>query len=157
MATSGSTIVPPRPAADAADQEQRRRTRSTSSTTETAAAPVDVVALDLAEDVDGRDLGVERQVPRDQHDRAELADRARERERDAGEDRRQQVREDDAPEDADRPRAEAGGRLLHLAVELEQHGLHGADDERQRHEEQREQRPPPACSATLMLVGPCGP
>ena len=66
-----------------------RRTRRRAGRTETAAAPLDVVALDLAEDVDGRDLGVEREVARDQHDRAELADRARERERDAGEDRRQ--------------------------------------------------------------------
>ena len=39
----------------------------------------------------------------------------------------------------ERPGAERGRRLLHLAVELEQHGLHRADDERQRHEEEREQ------------------
>ena len=110
-----------------------------SSSTETAAAPSGVAALDPPEDVDGRDLGLERQVARDQHDGAELADRPRERERDAGEDRRQQVREDDAPEDRERARAERRGRLLHLAVELEQHGLHGADDERQRHEEQRDE------------------
>ena len=38
----------------------------------------------------------------------------------------------------ERPGAERGGRLLHLAVELEQHRLHGAHDERQRHEQQRE-------------------
>ena len=29
-------------------------------------------------------------------------------------------------------------RLLHLGVELQQHGLHRPDDERQRHEQQRE-------------------
>ena len=46
------------------------------------------VALDLAEDEDRGDLGLERDVPRDQDQRAELADRAGERERDAGEDRR---------------------------------------------------------------------
>ena len=34
--------------------------------------------------------------------------------------------------------AERGGGLLHLAVELEQHRLHGAHDERQRHEQQRD-------------------
>ena len=36
---------------------------------------------DLAEDVHRPDLGLERQVARDQHDRAELADRSREAER----------------------------------------------------------------------------
>ena len=34
--------------------------------------------------------------------------------------------------------AERAGRLLHLRVELLQHGLHRADDERQRDEQQRE-------------------
>ena len=34
--------------------------------------------------------------------------------------------------------AERRGRLLHLAVELDQHRLHRADDERQRHEQQRQ-------------------
>ena len=41
--------------------------------------------------------------------------------------------------------AERGGRLLHLAVELEQHRLHRAHDERQRHEEQREHDRRSAC------------
>ena len=36
---------------------------------------------------------------------------------------------------AERPRG-----LLHLRVELEQHGLHRPHDERQRHEEQRHAR-----------------
>ena len=35
------------------------------------------------------------------------------------------------------PGAERGGRLLHVLVELDQHRLHRADDERQGHEEQR--------------------
>ena len=35
--------------------------------------------------------------------------------------------------------AERAGRLLHLAVELDQHRLHRPHDERQRHEEQREE------------------
>ena len=98
-----------------------------------------VAALDAPEDVDGRDLGLERQVPRDQHDRAELADRPREGERDPREDRREQVRKDDVAERPERPGPERGGGLLHLAVELEQHGLHRPDHERQRHEQQREQ------------------
>ncbi len=47
-----------------------------------------VFVLDLPEDVHRADLGLERQVARDQHERAELADRAREAERDARDDRR---------------------------------------------------------------------
>ena len=34
--------------------------------------------------------------------------------------------------------AERPGRLLHVLVELVQDGLHGSNDERERHEEQRE-------------------
>ena len=74
---------------------------------------------------------------------ADLADRARERERDAGEDPREDVREHDAAEDVvSSLRAERARGLLHLAVELEQHRLHRPHDERQRHEEQRERRSP---------------
>ena len=54
-----------------------------------------------------------------------------------GEDRRPQVREDDPAEGRQRPGAERRGGLLHLPVELEQHRLHGADDERQGDEQQR--------------------
>jgi hypothetical protein len=95
--------------------------------------------LQLPEDVDGRDLRLERDVPGDQDDRAELAHGPRKGERDAGKDRRQQVREDDPPEDLERAGPERGRCLLHLLVELEQHRLYRADDERQRHEQQREQ------------------
>ena len=49
-----------------------------------------------------------------------------------------QVRQHDPAEGRERARAERGGGLLHLPVELEQHGLDGAHDERERHEEQRE-------------------
>ena len=72
----------------------------TSSTTATADGAGLVAALDVVEDEDRRDLGLERQVPGDEHERADLADRARERERDAGEDPGEDVRQDDAAEDA---------------------------------------------------------
>ena len=75
-------------------------------------------------------------------DGAELADRARERERDAGKESRQDVREHDAAERREPPRAQRRRSLLHLAVELEQRRLNGADDERQRHEEQRHEHAP---------------
>ena len=42
-------------------------------------------------------------------------------------------------EDPERARAERGGRLLHLCVEREKHGLNGSDDEGERHEQKREQ------------------
>src|SRR4051794_16879106 len=57
-----------------------------------------VAALDAAEHVDGDALGLEGKVARDQYDRPELADRTCKSERDAGEDRRQDVRQDHAPE-----------------------------------------------------------
>ncbi len=47
-----------------------------------------VAALDTPVDVDRRDLGLERDVPGDDHERPELADGLREREGDAGEDPR---------------------------------------------------------------------
>ena len=64
---------------------------------------------------------------------------AREREGDAREDRREEVREDDPGEDGRPAGAERGRGLFHLAVELEQHGLHGPHHERQRLEHQREE------------------
>ena len=44
-----------------------------------------------------------------------------------------------------RRRPSERGRLLHLGVELEQHRLHGAHDERQRHEQQRQHDAGAAC------------
>ncbi len=44
----------------------------------------------------------------------------------------------DPPKHGQRPGAERGGGFLHRAVELEQHRLHRAHDERQRHEQQRQ-------------------
>src|SRR5436853_2701810 len=57
-----------------------------------------VVAVDVLEHVQRRDLRLERDVPGDADDGPELADRAREREGHAGEQRGQQMREDDPPE-----------------------------------------------------------
>ena len=96
------------------------------------------VGLDLADDVERRDLGVEGDVARDEHERAELAERAGEGEAGAAEDRRDEVREDDAAEDGEGPRAERGGGLLHVAVELDQDRLDGPHHEGQRDEQQRD-------------------
>jgi hypothetical protein len=124
------------PAANAADREQDAE-RERQEQQRERRRPLRIAAVEPLEDVDRRDLRLEREVAGDEDHRAELADRAREREGDAGEQGRQQVREDDAAEDAERARAERRSRLLHLAVELDQHRLHRAHDERQRHEQQR--------------------
>ena len=52
--------------------------------------------------------------------------------------------------------AERLRRLLQLRVELLQHRLHGADDERQRHEHERE-NDRRLVKATLMPTGEVGP
>ena len=117
---------------------------STSSTTRHGRRAGGVVALDLAEDEDRRDLGLERDVARDQHDRAELADGAGEGERRrrtgsagqrgwAGRSARKTSR-CRAPSDA---AASSISRSSSM-----QHRLHRAHDERQRHEQQRERRRP---------------
>src|SRR4051812_44483780 len=130
-------IMPRRPAAQSADDEQDgERDREQHERKRRGAR--DVLGLEPPEDVDGRHLRLERQVPGDEDDRAELADGARERERDSGENRRQEVREDDPAEDRRRARTKRRGRLLHLGVQLEKHGLHRTHDERQRHEQQRQ-------------------
>src|SRR4051794_12169402 len=61
--------------------------------------PGDAVLLDFSVDEDRRNLRLARQVAGDQHRRAELAQRAGERERGAGRHGRRDRRQDDAPED----------------------------------------------------------
>jgi hypothetical protein len=53
-------------------------------------------------------------------------------------------------------RAQRRGRLLHLAVELHEHRLDRAHDERQRHEQQRQQDRPASsrCVDADRAVGP---
>src|SRR5712691_7669139 len=82
----------------------------------------DAVAFDLTEDEHRGDLRLEGEVAGDQDERAELAHRTGESERDAGEERGQQVRQDDAAEDRRLTGAEGSGGLLHLPIELEQYG-----------------------------------
>jgi hypothetical protein len=76
---------------------------------------------------------------RDQQYRAVLPHRSRERERGAGRDRGQQYRQQDAPEDSGRPRAEGGRCLFGLRVQSDEHRLHRSHDEWQRDEQQREE------------------
>ena len=92
-------------------------------------------------------------VAGDQHQRAELAQRAGEGEGDAGDDAGQQVGEDDAAEDREAAGAERGRRRLHLAVHLDQQRLHGADDEGQGDEEQGHDDAPSRVKAMSMPNG----
>src|ERR1044072_9172893 len=80
-------IVARAPAAQAVDREKRRERDGEEDDGDRGRGD-GRVALDRAEDVDGRDLGLPRDVPRDQDDGAELADRAGERERHRSEERR---------------------------------------------------------------------
>src|SRR3954449_12815822 len=86
------------PAADPANSEQDGERDDEEKHGERRSA-LGIAAIQALEDVERRDLGLERQVPGDQDDGAELADRAGERKRDAGEKRGQHVREHDPAED----------------------------------------------------------
>ena len=97
-----------------------------------------VAGLHPAEDVDGRGLGLERDVPGQQDQRAELADRPGEGERAAGEDRRasgsgrrmlRKIRRFEAP-------SEAAASSISWSSSIST-GCTARIDERQRHEQQR--------------------
>ena len=135
------TVMAGGPAPEGADREQDAE-RDREQQHREGGGTRRVAAVDPLEDVERGDLRLEREVAGDEDHGAELADRARERERDSGQERRQQVRKDDAAEDREPVGAERGGGLLHLPVELDQHRLDGADDERQRHEQERHQHAP---------------
>ena len=95
-----------------------------------------VVALGLAEDPGGRHLGLEREVARDQHDRAELADGAGEGQAGAGQDRGQDARQQDAAQHLAPGGAEGRRGFLDLRIELGQDRLDAAHAEGQGHEQQ---------------------
>src|SRR5215208_7024765 len=115
------TLVPRDHAAESADPEQDPEREREQDDGDRGRAG-DIAALELPEHEDGGDLRLVRQVPRDQHDRPELADRPRERERDARQDRGRDGRQDDPAEDLPARRTERRGGVLHLAVELVQYG-----------------------------------
>src|SRR5215510_1785093 len=72
---------------------------------------------------DGGDLGLEGHVARDEHHRPVLAERAREGEREAGDDRRQDRRQGHLHDGLQAVRAQAGRRLLDVTLEALQHRL----------------------------------
>src|SRR4051794_6407410 len=119
------TVMTGGPAAEAADSEEDAERDDEHQERERRGARR-VAAVQALEDLERRDLRLERQVAADQDHGSEFADRTRECECDAREQRGQQVREDDAAIDRQARGAERRGRLLHLVVELDQHRLHGA-------------------------------
>src|SRR3954449_1449642 len=89
-----STFVPRGEPAQAADREQdEERQREQDDRDRSRSRRVAVLAL--VEHVDRGDLGPERDVPREDHDGADLADRAGERHRYAREDPRKDARQHD--------------------------------------------------------------
>ena len=66
---------------------------------------------------------------------------ARERQREARDERRQHRRKDDPAEDVDGRRAEGFRRFLQVALHFEQRRLHRAHDERQADQRQRDVTP----------------
>ena len=96
-----------------------------------------VALFDLLADQDRGDDGVLFAAREEQH-RAVLAERPGEGEGDAGGEAGEEVGEDDAAEDRRAAGAERGGRLLHVAVHLDQQRLHRADDEGEGDEAERD-------------------
>src|SRR5205823_1758626 len=103
-------VMPSSPVPEGADREQHAERDQEEQNGDRRGADR-VARLDLARDVDRGNLGLERDVSRDQHDGSELADGAGKCKRDAGENRGEQVREDDAAEDRESPGAERLRRL----------------------------------------------
>src|SRR5438105_10224184 len=100
-----------------------------------------VVLLEPGDDEEWRDLGAQRQVARDEHDRAVLAERPRDRQREPGEHRGKDGGEDDPPERLQPAGAQHGSRFLEMRLDPGEHRLHRADDERQTDEGHRQPDP----------------
>ena len=139
-ARSGSSRHPP--AGDERDRRAAPGTRSPAAARDTAAAPV-VLSLSIWPNTSTEATSVlYGRLPLISTTEPNSPTRAAEREPDAASIAGAQRRQDDPAEDRPRPRAERLGGLLDLALELHQHRLHRAHDERQRHEQQRQQRSP---------------
>src|SRR5512132_3643292 len=133
--SSASAAAPLVPALQPVDDEQHAESGDQYDRGDRRSSGV-VVLLELDDDQQRRDLRHHRQVAGDEDHRAVLAEPAGEGERETGEDRRQDGRQDDAQEGLDPVRAEARRSLLDFHVEILQDRLHGADDERQSYEHQ---------------------
>src|SRR5829696_1474752 len=129
-------VMPPPPPVERVQRDQDEQ-RERQQQHRDRRRPWHVVDLDLVVDKDRGDLGLVRQVPGDEHDRAELSHGAGEAQGGTREYGWQQVGEDDPPEGRERARPERVRRLFHLAVQLRQNRLYGTNDERKRDEKER--------------------
>src|SRR5579875_2396729 len=102
---------PPSPGVDEIDREQHHERHDEHHGPERRGAPV-VELLQVDDDEKRRDLGLPRNVARDEDDRAVLAHRARERECKPGQHGRQHGRQDDAPEHVEAAGAQRLGGFL---------------------------------------------
>src|SRR5262249_28749862 len=132
-----SDMVPPAPALEDVDEEQGDEGDREDDDRDRRRLRVGEL-LEPRHDEDGRDLGLERHVARDEDDRPVLAERAREWEREAVDHRGQDGRDGDPHEGLEAVGAEARGRLLDVGVEALEHGLEGAHDEREADEDEHE-------------------
>src|SRR6266404_2620607 len=106
-------VMPGGPPADAADPEEDGEGDREQQHGECRRSGR-VAAVQMLEDIERGDLRLEREVAGNEDDGTELAHSAREGERDAGEQRGQKVRKDDAPKDREPVGAERRRRLFHL-------------------------------------------
>src|SRR4249919_93001 len=97
-----------------------------------------VVFLQSDRDQQRCDLGLERQVAGDEDHRAVFAEPACECQRKTGQQSRQQVRQDHAPQRGEAARAERCGRFLGFASQRLENRLHGAHGKGQADEDQRD-------------------
>ena len=115
-----------------------RMTSETISMMQAIAAPRIIIFLELGDDQERRDFGLERHVAGDEDDRAIFAGAAREGEREAGRERRQDSRHNHPKEGLEPGRAEGQRGFLDLARGVGEHRLDRPHHERQADEGQRE-------------------
>src|SRR5215212_8103389 len=139
LAVAGSaTLPPPRPGLQEVDREEKNERRDQHERGDHGRAGV-VELLELDDDEQRHDLRVSRHVAGDEDHRPVLADGAREGEGEPGENRREQRRQDDPPQDMEAARPQERRCLLVLPLALPQHRLDGPYDEGQADEDERDQ------------------
>ena len=133
----GTSVVAGAPPLQQVDRQQHHERRGQHHRGDRRGAGV-VVLLELGDDQQRRDFGPHRHVAGDEHHRAVFAEGPGERQREAGQQRRQHGRQDHSPERLPARRAQAGGRFFGFAVDFLDRRLQRANHERQADEHQRD-------------------
>ncbi|KAG1257695.1 hypothetical protein G6F65_015816 [Rhizopus arrhizus] len=131
----GGQVAARLPALQQVDDEQQRERQHQHHRGDGGGAGV-VELLQLGNDQQRRDLGHHGHVAGDEHHRSVLAHRACEGQRKARHQRRQDGGQQHAADRLPTAGAQAGGGFLDLALDVFQHGLHGAHHERHADEDQ---------------------